>query len=139
MTEWVKIFYTSIITILGSTIVFITGQIILKLFIEPICRQRQIIAEIDHAFKHYNHMFNNFPTDFMLHAAEDFRKLAFDIRTNAYTISNYEVWSNMKIVKPKVDILKTSDELINLSNELGRDFYGTVGKYEKTIHKLLNL
>jgi len=137
MTDWDKIVYTSIFTIIGGTIIFVVGQLMLKLFIEPICRQHQVLGEIDHTFKHYKNLYGNIPPDFKMQAAKDFRRLALDVRTNAYSIRCYKMWSNVNVVLSKNTANNLSDELIQLSNDLERDYYNTVERYEKKVHILL--
>jgi hypothetical protein len=62
MSEELKIALTALATTLGGTVVFVIGQIIQRLFIEPIQEQRKLIGEIIHALTFHANL-----TDYHVH------------------------------------------------------------------------
>jgi len=47
MSDWTRIILTALGTISGGVVVYVVGQLIQKLFIEPLIEQRKVIGDVD--------------------------------------------------------------------------------------------
>ena len=109
------------ITILSGVIVFVLGQIILKLFVEPWQRQRECIAKISNSLLVHANVYSNpgvGERDEILIISKDIRKLAAEFIASCNRIPFYQYLSKTKIF-PSIEIVKTVQKnLIGLSNSL---------------------
>ena len=112
-------------TVISGTLVFVTGQIILKFIIEPIHKQKEIIGEIADALIYYANVythpiFKDESRDSEMgkkrkKGHEEFRKFACQI-AKTQLIPYYKTLSILKIVTKKQKIIEVRGNLIGLSN-----------------------
>ena len=119
MSEIYKIILTSSLTILGGVIVFVSGQIVVKFFIEPIYNLRKLIGEIAFSLDFYaNQIYGDHPKT--TEAREVYRKQACQLRESCYLILYYDFISlRISSFPPKENLEKASSLLIGLSNKCG--------------------
>jgi len=113
-------------TVVSGTLIFVTGQIILKFIIEPIHKQKEIIGEIADALIYYANVYthpvfkdeskNSEVGKKREKGHEEFRKFACQIVSKTQLIPYYETLSTLKIVTKKQKIIKARGNLIGLSN-----------------------
>lgn len=110
---------TSVLTILGGVLIFVTGQIFLKFFIDPIHQLRAHIGRITHSLIFYANVCGNpgsLSIDVEKKASEDLRKLASELMSKTAVIPCYSFWSFLKVVRRLNDIRTAHKNLIGLSN-----------------------
>lgn len=125
MSDMLKIFLTSSLTIFGGVLVFTTGQIISKFLIEPIHEQSKCIGEIADALIFYADIYGN-PGCQMLGESEgkreetskSLRQYASLLISKTHMIKLYSLLSMLSIVPRQKNILDASKELIRLSNSV---------------------
>ncbi len=107
-------------TVTTGILVFVLGQLILKLFIEPIQGYRKTVSDIAHSLVEYANVYANsgvIDKSLEREASKVFRKLASDIHSHIYLLP-YECISSrlFKIFPPRDVLLEVSNDLIGLSN-----------------------
>ena len=107
------------LTIISGVAVFVIGQIILKLFVEPWQLQRECIAKIAHHLLLYANVYSNpgVGTDEAnREASAETRKLAAELIASCRRIPFYDVLSSWKLFPKMEQILEAQKNLIGLSN-----------------------
>lgn len=149
MSETLKIFLTALTTIIGGVLVYVSGQILSKFFIEPIHEQRRIIGEIADALIYYANIYMNPGSgsqEKMVSASEKLRQLATLLQSKTHLIPHYSFFEKVKIVHKSSDIESASGALIGLSNSIPippdgnkREAVKDNKEFREEICKLLNL
>jgi hypothetical protein len=128
------------LTAFFAVLVYVLGQLLQKLFIEPIQDQRRIIGEVAFAIAFYANVSGE-PIDELelgekRKAKEEIRKLASQLRSTLATIPCYFLLVRLKIVRPIDAVMEASANLIGFSNSLG-----DVTSYDKreAVAKALNI
>jgi hypothetical protein len=144
MTDLTKILLTSSLTALGAVLVFVIGQLLAKLVIEPVQDLKKVLGEIQHALIYHAQAaltpVGDRPAED--EAAKAFRKLACDLRSKVGAIPFYAFWANISrgFLPKLLASLEASRNLIGLSNSVY-----DVNRYERNpnriakIHRLLGL
>jgi len=116
--ELFKIFLTSAITIFGSVIIYVCGQLISKFIIDPIHNQKITIAEIIDTviFRANKFGFYESKNPESDKAVGELRLLASKLRSKTYLIPFYQVWQWCGWILSKAEIEKAASALIGLSN-----------------------
>jgi hypothetical protein len=119
MNELDKILITSVSTICGGIFIFILGQLLTKLVIEPMFVLRSLIADISDNMTYYAHIYSNPGTaksEIMQEAKYALRQKASLLRAHAYTLPLYWLFALLCFVPSRKNIKIASGELIGLSN-----------------------
>jgi len=119
MSELLKIFITSGVTIIGGVFIFVCGQIVLKFFIEPILDQRRLIGELTSALIFYSDLIanpGNDDSDKRLQLSEELRKYASNLMAKTKAIPFYLLFSKIHFVIKFESLKEVSKQLIYLSN-----------------------
>lgn len=106
-------------TIISGVIVFILGQLALKLIIDPIQEFRKILADIAFALIEYANIYSNpgyAGNELEKKASEEFRKLSSRLNAQMYLILCYGCTSKLFRLPSKDKLLEAASELIGLSN-----------------------
>lgn len=145
--DWIQVYnqlfsssLTACFTVFGGIVVLILGQLALKLFVEPINKQAELVGEIAHSLTFYANYYGNaslFEKDDLRDAVRTLRSQASRLRASAWTIRWYGLWQLMGITPRKADLLKASEYLIALSNSMTRIDAHMVVQIQKDIPKLL--
>lgn len=118
---------TAVLTILGGVIVYVSGQIVSKFFIEPYQEYRKTVGEIAHALVYYANVSANIKNELQDEASTAFRDKAALLRARAYEIPFYK-WFALtlrKRIPPFDSVIIASNALIGLSNSVhGNDYDG---------------
>jgi len=130
------------ITILSGVIVFVLGQTILKLFVEPWQMQRECIAKISNSLLLYANVYSTVgatPMDETKLVSIEIRKLAAELIASCNRIPFYEQITKTKIFPSLKIILKVQKNLIGLSNSLNRGDSSRNQANAEEIKKLLKI
>ncbi|MEH2319524.1 hypothetical protein [Nostoc sp.] len=106
-------------TIISGVFVFILGQLILKLIIEPIQEFRKTLADIAFALIEYANIYSNpgcADNELEKKASEEFRKLSSRLNAQMYLIPAYKSISKLFGLPSKDNLLEAASALIGLSN-----------------------
>src|SRR5215210_2006254 len=128
---------TAIFTALGAILVFAVTQTFLKLVLEPIQAQRELVGEVAHALLFYANVVAEFDVPEEIaggkgmkigmerEEVEETRKalrgLAGRLRASLWTIPFYDTLARMGWVRSKQDVIEASTHLVGWSNSLRRD------------------
>lgn len=107
------------LTILSGVIVFILGQLVLKLLIEPIQEFRKTVADIAHALIGYANIYANpggVNNESEKKASEELRKLSSRLNAQMYLIPFYQIIAKIFRLPPKDKLVGAASDLIGLSN-----------------------
>lgn len=107
------------LTIISGVAVFVLGQTILKLFVDPWQAQRECLANIAHHLLLYANVYSNpgVGTDEVnREASVETRKLASQLIASCHRIPFYERLSKTKLFPAMETILEVQKNLIGLSN-----------------------
>jgi hypothetical protein len=149
MSEVIKIFLTSSLTIIGGLIIYAFTQIASKFFIEPIHEQKKIIGEILGSVLHQSILCSVPDGKMSINKAEAAQKimiLAKELLWKTQLIPCYSLLERMGIVSPMKNIIGTWQEMHNLIDYLLSpssnydNLIETVGKIGKVLNfKIFNL
>lgn len=115
---------TFFLTIITGLVVLVLGQILIKLVLEPIKRQKELIAEVSSQLIFYANIYTQpgsiTDPNILDKASLDIRKVSTRLLTTTTTIPSYKFFSNLKLVLPEQNIETACSNLIGISNSLGR-------------------
>lgn len=109
------------LTILSGVIVFILGQLALKLLIEPIQEFRKTVADIAHALIEYANIYANpgvVGNESEKKASEELRKLSSRLNAQMYLIPFYQIIAKIFGLPPRDKLVGAASDLIGLSNDV---------------------
>ena len=132
---------TAVLTIIGSVIVYVVGQFVSKLIIDPYQDYRKTVGEVAHALVYYDNVSERSRRELQDEAAKALRDKAALLRSKAYGVHFYS-WI-ARILPNRIPtfaaVMAASNALIALSNSVhGGDFVG-MKKYKLTVIRCLNL
>ncbi|MEH2415452.1 hypothetical protein [Nostoc sp.] len=107
------------VTIISGVFVFILGQLVLKLIIEPIQEFRKTVADIAFALIEYANIYSNpgyAGNELENKASQELRKLSSRLNAQIYLIPGYTTISKLFKLPSKTNLLEATRELIGLSN-----------------------
>jgi hypothetical protein len=117
------------LTILSGVIVFILGQLALKLLIEPIQEFRKTVADIAYALIEYANVYANpgvVGNENEKQASEELRKLSSRLNAQIYLIPFYRLIAKIFGLPPRDKLESTAKDLIGLSNGVFKSSTGLV-------------
>jgi hypothetical protein len=123
MSEPLKIALTAV----AGIVIFVLGQIIQRLFIEPIQDQRRTVGKVIHALTYLSNVSTMtdgggfYIVEDTKTAHKQLRGLASDLRASLRVIPFYRVLELVRLVEKGAVIEEASTALIGWSNSLGRD------------------
>ena len=120
MSELLKIFITSGLTVIGGVFLFACGQIVLKFFIEPILDQRRLIGELTSSIIFYSNWIaspGSDNSDKRLQLSEELRKYASNLMAKTKAIPFYLLFEKIHFVIKFESLKEVSKNLIYLSNK----------------------
>lgn len=143
MDETLKIALTA----LGGIAVFVVGQTLQRLFIEPMQEVHRVRGRIAHALSFYANFMHQRKDPFgqgltvgrtpeeMKAARDDLRKLASDIYAAAFVLPGYSIFAAWRLVPSAFAIDEGAKGLVGWSNSLG----GESLDHQRTIARALRL
>lgn len=130
------------LTIISGVIVFVIGQTILKLFVEPWQTQRECIAKISNNLLLYANVYGTVGAtgiDETKIISVEIRKLAAELIASCNRIPYYEQIAKTKIFPSFEIILKVQKNLIGLANSLNNGDSSHNQDRAEEIKNLLNI
>lgn len=119
---------TAFLTAFFGILVFVLGQLLQKLFIEPIQEQRKTIGEIAHSIVFYANIrdigqrrkdnLTLLELEDPITVSKNLRKLAAQLRSSLYSIPLYQCFSYVRLIPKQEAVLKSSQSLIGWSNSI---------------------
>lgn len=131
---------TIFLTIFTGVIVFVLGQTILKLFVEPWQQQRECIAKISNAMVMYANSYLTpgvLSNDEILRISKETRSLAAELAASYNRIPFYITLQKSSIFPSLENIRTVQSNLIGLSNGLGNN--ANPDKNERRINEIKKL
>lgn len=117
------------LTIISGVIIFILGQLALKLLIEPIQEFRKTVADIAHALIEYANIYANpgvVGNELENKASEELRKLSSRLNAQMYLIPFYHLMAKIFRLPSREKLVDAATDLIGLSNGLFKSSIGLV-------------
>ncbi len=142
MSDLEKMLTTSGLTICGGVLVLVIGQIVMKLFLEPLFAVRSLIGEINDNLVFYAHVYANpgeDSTELRQEAKNVLRQKASLLRARAHSLPLYGLFAFLRLVPVQKDISRASGELIGLSNGIIKGDPMKNHERQKAIYSLLHL
>lgn len=119
MSDLQKILWTGASTIIGGTLVFVTGQVVSRFVIDPWHKQRGVIWSIAEALLNYAHLFADSGNDRpSTEAARRLGALSSELLATTVAIPGYFMLAALRLVPHWSDIKRASSGLVGLSNTL---------------------
>jgi len=116
------------LTIISAVIIFILGQMSLKLIIEPIQELKKEIAEVLNAMVFYADRTSNPNTnsqEVIDEVGKILRKHASNLEAKSSIIPFYKIFEILRVLPSKDNISKAKSFVIGLSNSLGPSKYNS--------------
>jgi hypothetical protein len=110
---------TVFLTVLSGVLIFVLGQLILKLVIEPVQEFKRTVADIALALIEYANVYANpgvADQEVAKKVSEELRKLASRLHSQIYLIPSYQVTAKVFRLPSRKKITNCSEDLIGLSN-----------------------
>src|SRR5687767_7840684 len=120
------------LTALLAVVVFVVGELLQKVFIEPIQDVRRTVGRIAHALTFYRNAMGQkklsigdavvgMPPEELREVQKTIRGLASDLRAGPAVIPLYRLFAVIRLVPSREAIKSASTHLIGWSNSLGGD------------------
>ena len=129
-------FFSAIIT---GILIFVLGQILLKIFIEPVQDLMRCLGQIRYCMEYHANIFCNpgvAGQAKMDQATDELRLNASKLQEALYLVRFFSIWKIARLLPPKKNIEQVSSELIGLSNSVHS---GTCGQNVNRRERILNL
>lgn len=133
---------TMFLTIITGVFVFILGQIVLKLFVEPWQKQRECIANISNHILMYSPMYSSpgiSDKELISEVSLKTRQLASELLASCSRMPFYKKLTKTKLVLDLETVSKVQKDLIGLSNSMHEDKFGSNNKRIIEIKQLLKI
>ena len=120
--------------VLAGVIIFVAGQIMVKIVIDPVQELKRVIADIAFKLIHYSHVYRIAPSgeentseqevqptvdpEKLEEAAEEYRKLASMLNAGYRLVPFYTIVRLIFFLPKESDIIDARNELIEMSEEI---------------------
>ena len=132
---------TFVLTIIGGVLIFVIGQLLLKVFINPIQELRSIKGSIIDSLIYYDKFYSNpgmIAQDNAKKMSHTLSKLGSELMAKTNVLPWYRFWSLLRVVHKLSDISEAHRNLIGLSNGLyagdAHDNRKCVNKIKEALH-----
>jgi len=108
-----------LLTVLSGVVVYVAGQIFVKFVLEPIHEFYKLTGEIGHALIYYANVYTNTglaERETLEEAHRLFRRQSCDLFARTYAIPIYSLWTKLRLIPPRKEVLEAGSDLIGLSN-----------------------
>ena len=148
--EIVIVFYI----ILAGVIIYVLGEIIVKIVIDPVQELKRVIAEIAFKLIHYSHVFRlasseepsgeaagqTIDQEKLEQAADEYRKLASMLNAGYRLVPFYSISKLLFFLPKETDIIDARNALLEMSQEIfaaPKSF--VISERRKSIEKMLRV
>ena len=111
----------TILTVLTGTLIYVSGQVIVKLVIDPVQELKKTIGQISHSLVELANVIANpgVPKEEVISdASKQLRNLSSQLHGHLYLIPKYSITTRIFKLPKKNELLEASDSLRSLSNSL---------------------
>ena len=128
--EIVMVFYI----ILAGVIIYVAGQITVKIVLDPVQELKRVIAEIAFKLIYYSHVYRiapsedtdtagggdqrNVDSDKLEQAADEYRKLASMLNAGYRLVPFYAIAKLLFFLPKEADLIEARNELLEMSEEI---------------------
>jgi hypothetical protein len=140
--DLIAIFLTAGLTILGGIIVFVSGQVITRFYLDPVDNLLQVIGEVSYGLVYYAKYYTNpgYSQEEVAKEIEiELRKLASQLSAKANAVKGYKFFVKCKYLPSYTNVSIAKQELIGLSNSVRRGDPTVNYGREKRIQECLNI
>ena|SRR5215203_4634 len=106
---------TAGITVVLGYFVFVLGQFIQRLCIEPIQEQKRVIGEIAYLLDYYGNVASVAKAELAEEASRELRRLAGELRSTLRTVLGYQFFAFLRFVENKDNVITATTELKEVS------------------------
>lgn len=120
-------------TIVAAVTILVMGQIIIKFFIEPIHKQKEVIGEIVDALDYYANVYFSAALskqEELQEASKRFRQLSTMLKAKTHLIPRHVLLSRLGFVHKYSEIFDICSELMGLSNSCRHFDHGVLANPE---------
>lgn len=106
-------------TFIAGVLVFVAGQLFLKLVIEPIHQLKKTLADISHTFVRYAHAIHNpdvIPPELHSEVFEKLRQLSGQLYADMALIPSYPVFRSIFFLPRREKVYESAQNLIAVAN-----------------------
>jgi hypothetical protein len=108
------------ITVLSGVVIFVVGQVLQKIYIEPLQQLKRTIGQVASALTFYANTCDRIIDDEAKKEARmTLRRLSGELRGSLLTVPHYGLWRQFANLPPRAAVLDAASELIGLSNAVG--------------------
>ena len=115
-----QVILTTVLTVISGVLIFVLGQLLVKVFVEPIHKLRALKGDIVGFLTYYSNVYLSHPDlnkdEEIRKVSTEARKLGSDLIARALVIPCYRFCSMLRAVPKFHDITIAHRELIGLSN-----------------------
>ena len=108
-------------TVISGVLIFVIGQVLLKIFIEPVQELLRALGQVKYCMIFYANIFCNpgvaEPAK-MNQTVDELRLSASKLQGAIHIVRFYRLWALLKIIPSKKNLDQVSSELIGLSNSI---------------------
>ena len=142
--------------ILAGVIIYVAGQIIVKIIIDPVQELKRVIADIAFKLIYYSHVYRiapsadgsasgedaqrNIAPEKLEQAADEYRKLASMLNAGYRLVPFYAVAKLLFFLPKEADLIEARNELLEMSEEIfaaPKSF--VISERRKSIEKMLKI
>ena len=140
--------------ILAGVIIYVLGEIIVKIVIDPVQELKRVIAEIAFKLIHYSHVFKlassgepsgeaagqTIDQEKLEQAADEYRKLASMLNAGYHLVPFYAIAKLLFFLPKEADIIDARNALLEMSEEIfaaPKSF--VISERRKSIEKMLKV
>jgi hypothetical protein len=128
--------------VISGVLVFVIGQVIVKLVLDPVAEQKRAIGVIAHRLIFYADVYSNPGTasgDLAQQASRALREASSQLQAATALIPRYLFLARIGLVLPREAIDTASSELIGLSNSTSPRHVDEIQELRKRIVEVLRL
>lgn len=142
MTESTKIVITACTTLIGGVLIYVSGRVIEKFFIEPVHEYKKTIGNIADNLIYYANIYSNpsvASNESKNETSNALRRLAAELTSRTHSIPFYTIFSAIKVIPKYSNSISASSSLIGLSNSLNETDFNFINEKRSKIEKCLNI
>ena len=124
MSNILQIVITSCLTVITGVVVFALGQFSVSLFVEPISKLKSLINDIDDSLNYFSDVYQNVEYSQVSKRNEALEKLKYQssqLKSMCNCIPWYPLWGYLRIIPPKLDVLKGAKFLSLIVNNINNN------------------
>ena len=140
--------------VLAGVIIYVLGEIVVKIVIDPVQELKRIIADIAFKLIHYSHVFKlssaedvsgeaaekTIDREKLEQAADEYRKLASMLNAGLRLVPFYSIARIVFFLPREADVIEARNELIEMSEEIFAAPKGfVIAERRKSIEKKLKV